>query len=355
MNKLKVAIVGCGNIAGPYSKTLQTYADRIEIAGYSDMDPERVAKFAAEFGGKAYGSLEELLADPGVDVVINLTIHFAHYEVTKKSLEAGKHVHSEKPIALKYSEAKELVDLAEAKGVRLSSAPITFMGEAAQTAWKLIREGKAGPIRLIYAEVNHGRIENWHPNPGPFYLVGPALDVGVYPLTIITSIFGPVRKVTAAGKIMYKDRVTKEGVNFEVGAPDCVIALLELENGILVRLTQNFYVRDTKQRGLEFHGDLGSIWMGNFQEFSTEVEFAEFGKGFEPVEHVRPAFKGIEWARGITELQDAINEDRPQRATGAQAAHVVEILEAMITSYTEGHPVEVTSDFTPPTPMDWAL
>jgi predicted dehydrogenase len=355
MDKLKVAIVGCGNIAGPYSKTLQAYSDRIEILGYSDMDLERAAKFAAEYGGQAYPSYEALLADPAVDVVVNLTIHFAHFEVTKQALEAGKHVHSEKPIALKYSEAKELVELAEAKGVRLSSAPITFMGEAAQTAWKLIREGVAGPIRLIYAEVNHGRIESWHPNPAPFYLVGPALDVGVYPLTIVTSIFGPVRKVTAAGKILYKDRITKEGVPFEVGAPDCVIALLELENGILVRLTQNFYVKTTKQRGIEFHGDEGSIYLGNFQEFSTPVEFAKLGEEFEPVPHIKEAFKGIEWARGVTELQDAINEGRPQRATGAQAAHVVEILEAMITSYTEGRSVEVTSDFVAPTPMDWAL
>ena len=157
-------------------------------------------------------------------------------------LNAGKHVHSEKPLAMTYAEAKALVDLAQAKGLRLSCSPITFMGEAQQTAWKAIREGRLGPVRVVYAEANHGRIESWHPNPEPFYQVGALFDVGVYLLTLVTTMFGPARRATAYATVLYPDRVTKEGRPFHIATPDWVVAAVELANGTVVRLTTNFYV-----------------------------------------------------------------------------------------------------------------
>ena len=188
MKKTRVAIIGCGNIAGPYSKDIRKQ-DSLEIAGFSDIDQARAQAFATEHGGKAYANLEEALSDSSVDVIVNLTIFQAHYEVVKAALLAGKHAYSEKPLALKADEALELVALAKAKNLKLGCAPITFLGEAQQTAMKLIREGKIGTPRVVYAEVNHGRIESWHPNPGPFYAVGPNLDVGVYPLALTTALF----------------------------------------------------------------------------------------------------------------------------------------------------------------------
>lgn len=226
--KIRVAIIGCGNVSNRYAERIKTY-ESCELLGFSDLDPARAQAFAAQFGGRAYASLEELLADPAVELVVNLTIHHAHYAVSRQCLLAGKHVHTEKPITLRYAEAKELVELAEARGLRLSSAPITYMGEAQQTAWKLLRSGRAGRVRLAYAEINHGRIEAWHPNPEPFYAVGVLWDVGVYPLTLLTTMFGPVRRVTAAGKVVYPDRVTKEGRAFSITTPDFVTAMLEFE------------------------------------------------------------------------------------------------------------------------------
>ena len=353
-NKLRVAVVGCGNIAGPYAKTMQPF-EQIELVGAADIDPQRAQDFVATYGGTAYPSLEALLADDQVDAVVNLTIHHAHPAVITQCLEAGKHVHTEKPLAMTYAEAKPLVDLAEAKGLRLSSSPITFMGEAQQTAWKVIRDGQLGTVRVAYAEVNWGRIESWHPAPGPFYEVGALYDVGVYPLTVLTTIFGPARRVTGYGTVLHPDRVTKEGVPFHIETPDWVVAAVELANGTVVRLTTNFYVgHHTKQKGIEFHGDLGSLHLDSWQNFHAGVELAEFGKKYEPVTLLKEPYQGTEWGRAVAELADALTEGRPQRATGAQAAHVVEICEAITTSLKQGGPVEVTSDFTPPTPMEWA-
>ena len=352
--KLRIGVVGCGNIAGPYAKTLQPY-EQIELVGAADQEPQRARDFAATYGGKAYESLAELLADDRIDAVVNLTIHHAHPAVITQCLNAGKHVHSEKPLAMTYAEAKQLVDLAEEKGLRLSCSPITFMGEAQQTAWKVIREGRLGPVRVAYAEVNWGRIESWHPAPGPFYEVGALFDVGVYPLTVLTTIFGPARRALGYGKVLYPDRVTKEGVPFHIDTPDWVVAAVELADGMAVRLTTNFYVgQHSKQKGIEFHGDLGSLYMDSWQNFNAAVEFAEFRQSYEPVPYVKEPYPGTEWGRAVVELSDAIAEGRPQRATGAQAAHVVEILEAISTSIKEGRPVEIASSFTPPRPMEWA-
>ncbi len=350
---LRVGIAGCGNIAGPYAKTMRPYA-QIELLGATDVIPERAQQLTSEYGGVAYPTLEEMLADPRLDLVVNLTIHHAHPAVITQCLEAGKHVHSEKPIALRYDEAKALVELAQARGLRLSCSPITYMGEAQQTAWKSIRSGRLGPVRVVYCEVNWGRIESWHPNPGPFYEVGALYDVGVYPLTLVTTFLAPARRVSAYGTVLHPDRVTKEGVPFHIDTPDWVVAAVELADGTVVRLTTNFYVgHHGKQKGLEFHGDLGSLYLGSFQDFHADVEFAEFGQTYGDVPYVRPPFQGVEWGRAVAEIADAIADNRPQRATGAQAAHVVEICGAIVASLQSGRPVDVTSSFEPPWPMDW--
>ena len=347
---LRFGIVGCGNISGPYGETAKAYPT-VEIAGATDVDRALSAAFVARFGGIDYRSLEALLDDPTIDAIVNLTSHGVHAQVTAAALEAGKHVHSEKPMAGSYAEACRLVELADAKGLRLSCSPITFMGDAQETAWELVGSGAIGTVRVVYAEVNWGRIEEWHPRPGPFYAIGPMADVGVYPLTFLTAIFGPARRVTAHGKIVFPDRLTASGEPFTVGAPDFGVAWIELEDGTLVRLTTSFYVgHHSKQKGIEFHGDTGSVFISSWQDFDADVELAPFGGTYEPVP-VPGAFRGIDWGKALAELSDAISEQRPHRATGAHAAHVVEILDAVETSIREGVAVDVTSTFVaPPAP-----
>ncbi len=347
---LRVGIVGCGNISGPYGATAAAYSN-VEIVGATDIDPVLSAAFVERFGGVDYPSLGAMIDDPAIDAVVNLTSHGTHAEVTTAALEARKHVHSEKPMAGSYTDARRLVELAHARGVRLSCSPITFMGDAQETAWKLIAEGAIGTVRVAYAEVNWGRIETWHPRPGPFYAIGPMADVGVYPLTILTAMFGPARRVTAHGQIVYPERFTVSGEPFTVGAPDFGVALIELADGTLVRLTTSFYVgQQSKQKGIEFHGDTGSLFLSSWQDFDAAVELAPFGGTYETIP-VPGAFHGVDWGRALGELADAIAEDRPHRASGAHAAHVVEILDAVETSVREGTTVEVTSSFVaPPAP-----
>lgn len=351
---VNAAIVGCGNIANRYAEQIGHY-ENIRLLGFSDIDLARAEAFSQEYGGRCYPDLAGILSDPEVDLVVNLTIHHAHAEVITQCLNAGKHVHTEKPLALKYDEAAGLVKLAEERNLRLSSAPITYMGEAQQTAWKLIRSGDLGKIRLAYAEVNHGRIETWHPNPEAFYDVGVLWDVSVYPLTLLTTFFGPAENVRAYGRVLFPDRTTEDGRKFRITTPDCVLAAVEFPGGPLVRLTASFYAKGSKQgASLEFHGDLARLYLGNFQSFNTPVEFALFGEDYEDVPYLRPPYEGIEFARGVQDLAEAIIEDRPHRASAAHAAHVVEIVEGIHTAMRTGEVVDMTSTFSPPPPMDWA-
>lgn len=352
---MRVALVGCGNIADRYARDIVA-APRLELAGATDVAAERAAALVGEFGGTQFASLDELLADDRVDVVVNLTAPQAHATVTAAALEAGKHVHSEKPLALRYDDARELVALAARRGVRLSSAPATLLGEAQQTMWKLVREGAIGRVRVAYAEANWGQIESWHPTPQGLLSVGPLVDVGVYPLAILTAMFGPARSVTAYGTVLEPDRVTTSGEPFRLETADFVVAVLELADGVVVRLTASFYVGPSKQRGLELHGDAGKLYLPDWAAFDARLERAHEGDTYEPVPPVRDPHAGIDWSRALVDLAESIEAGRPHRASAEQAAHIVEILGAIDESLRAGGGRrEIGSGFAPPEPLEWAV
>jgi len=354
MKKLKAVIVGCGNIAETYANQAKEYP-ALEIVGFFDLDASRAGDFAAKHGGSAYESLDEALNDARVDLVVNLTIHHAHASVSGLALQAGKHVYSEKPLATSSEDARRLLAAADAAGVRLASAPSTFLGEAAQTVNRGLRGGSAGTPRVAYAEINHGRIETWHPNPVPFYKVGPVWDVAVYPLSIWAAFCGPMRSVSAVGRILLPSRQSKDGEAFEVAAYDYVTALISFENGMLGRLTTNFYVSPSKQGySMEFHGDSGSFFLGSSFLFDAPVEFAAYGKALESLPLARDGFHGVEFGRGLDDFSRAIVEGRPHRCDAAMGAHLVEVIEAIHRSADSAETVEVKSDFPRPAPMDWA-
>lgn len=353
---LRVGIVGCGNVAGPYARSIAAHDDVMLVAA-ADVDPARAAAFAAEHGVRAHETLEALLADPEVELVVNLTVHHAHFAVTRQALEAGRHVYSEKPMALDAHEAHQLVELAQRQGVRLACAPSTFLGDAQQTVGAIIRGGELGPVRAIYADVNWGRIETWHPAPIPFYDVGVLVDVGVYPLTIATAFLGPALAIEARGWELMPNRITSGGERYQIGSPDLIIAAVELAGGAVMRLTGSFYVgRPIRQPGrMEFHGDLASVALSSFQDFDAIVERGPVGGAFEPAPLVREPYHGIAWGRGVADLARAIAEGRRQRVTGEHAAHVVDILSAARRSMREGRRIEIDSTFEPPPLMAWAL
>lgn len=353
----RVALIGAGHVGAAYVRQIRGYAG-IELAGVASRRAEQAAAFAREHGLKAFGSIDELLADPAIDIVVNLTPHTLHAAITERCLRAGKHVHSEKPLALTHAAARRLASLARRRQLRLSCAPCTFLGEAHQTAWRVLREGRLGTVRVVYAEVNHGRIENYHPAPKPFFEVGPLWDVAVYPLSALTAFFGPVRRVAAHGHLLLPRRTARGGRTFRFSTPDFVVATLQFARGPLVRLTANFCVeRDTSKGGgsLEYHGDAGRLFTGDFQLFDAPVEFGAWGRPYAPVPHVRPAFPGVEFGRGVEELAAALREDRPHRCSAEHAAHVVEIVEALVKSAArDGRSLAVGSSFARPAPLPWA-
>lgn len=355
---LRVAVVGCGNIAGQYGEALKR-SPEIKILGAQDLDAARARDWAGKFGGRAYGSLDEVLADPQVEAVVNLTIQQAHVEVVTRALQAGKHVHSEKPLAPTYAEAKKLVDLAAAQGLRLSCAPVTWLGEAQQTAWKLLREDRIGTPRVAYATVDWGRIESWHPNPAPFYAAGPVFDVAVYPISLLTAWFGPVKKVTAGGALLLPDRWTKDGRPFRVTTEDWTAAVLEFACGLQTRLTANFYVMNASQwqATLDFHGDKGSI-NTEWYTATAPVRLCPNGGSYRRIPLLRePLGTGrwfVDWAAGVVGLWQGLRCREPHPTTGAHAAHVVEIMESVHRSLREGRAIHLTSDFHPPKPQPWA-
>lgn len=352
-NQVGTAIIGCGNVSKAYIEQMQNYP-QVKLLGFYDPIAERAKEYAEQFGRKAYTSIDDLLNDPEVEIVLNLTIHTAHAEVVRKCLEHGKHVHSEKPLAMTGKEAWELVELADKMGVRLSSAPINYMGEAQDLAWNMLRTGKIGTVRLAYCEVNHGRIEAWHPNPLPFYNLGVMWDVGVYPITLITAFFGPVKRVLCYGKVLMKDHIKMNGESFQIDVPDFYLGILELQNGVTCRLSTNFYTKMSYQGGtLEFHGDEGRIKLGDFQNFSAIVETGEYGKPYQQVNHKGKGERNLELARGVQELATAILENRPHKSSPTQAAHVVDVIQALLESSVTNKFVDVNTDFIPPVPMNY--
>lgn len=355
--KLKIAIIGCGNISQQYGTHVQNYPEDLEIVGAYDLDIARAEAFCQQYGGRPFRTYEEVLAAPDVDVVVNLTIHRVHYALNRQALLAGKHVYSEKPMALTLEEAKDLEAVAAQKGVRIAAAPITYLGEGIQTMARLMEENLVGPIRLGYVEVNWGQIERWIPAPANYYTVGPLLDVGVYAITALTFLLGPVRSVWGYSAILKNPRNDKEGKEFPVTAPDFTTGVMEFENGVVVRLTTNYYVPSKTQRHLrrlEFHGDEGSLVVSDYHDFNPVCEWYPYAQQPIQIPLLRENAPRMDRAVGLKELKDAIEQNRPHRGAADHAAHVIEIMTALQTSADECRKVAVTSCFQRPPLMDWA-
>jgi predicted dehydrogenase len=316
---------------------------------------DRARAFGEKWGATAYATLDDALADPAVELVACLTSHRAHVPVMTAAIDAGRPAFTEKPMAPTYAEARAMIERAEARGVRIASAPISWLGELQQTARRWVEDGRLGTVRLAYADVNWGRIERWHPAPEAFYDIGPLFDVGVYPLTVLTALFGPVTEVRADAARLLEDRVRLDGSPFALGAPDAVVASLRMARGPMVRLTVNFYVADAlRQRGIELHGDEGSVWVSNWMSFDGSLEHAPLGEEYRPVSLLREPEVSLPWAAGLEELAASVIENRPAVLDPAHAAHVVDVMETIIASADAGQSMTLSSTFTRPEALAWA-
>lgn len=357
-----IVVVGCGSIAQHYAKSLLTKPDKVRLVGGYDIIAERTEDFAAKYGGKAYADYDGVLNDTDIQVVVNLTNQQAHVAVSEPALAAGKHVHSEKPLACSREEGQRLLVLADEKGLMLSCSPFTFMGEAQQTFIRAAREQAIGPPLVAYSEMNWGAIERRNPRPVPYYEkgAGPLLDVGVYALTVLTAALGPVARVTGFAQIVQPERVIgslpDRGKQFRVETPDQVVGGLEFECGTVGRVTASFRSGQSKQaNGTEFHGEGGSLVLESNVGFNCPVERYDFDEeAWAPVPYVAEPFGGLEWGRAVFDLVDSLRTGSARHCTGRQAYHVLDICLSILESAERGCPVEVASRFAVPPPMPWA-
>jgi predicted dehydrogenase len=351
---VRVAFVGCGNISGPYAKTMKQHPDRLEIVGAYDVKQEVARAFVDEYGGKQYASLDELLADDAVEVGLNLTVHLAHAEVTQKLLAGGKHVHSEKPLAATRHDGRACVDLAAERGLLLGCSPFVILGEAQQTLKKCVRDGMVGEVREVYAEMNWSRIEYWHPAPAPFYGegAGPLLDVGCYPLSVLIQVLGSVKAVRAMGGVRLPERTIGSGPNagqrFTATNPDHTCVLMEFASGAHGRLTASFFAVKSAQTGIEVHGTEGSIRMDQVPSFNARLQLCKPGeREWADVPTIAEPYAGVEWARGLLDMASALRDGTPLTCPGEAAYHVLDIALAAFEASDTGGTVAVESTFEP--------
>ncbi|HET9259448.1 MAG TPA: Gfo/Idh/MocA family oxidoreductase [Acidimicrobiia bacterium] len=332
---ISAVIVGCGNIATRYAADLAR-AGVVDLIGYYDVASDRAAALAAKHGGEAFEDLDQAIET--AELVLNLTIFEAHYPVTKLSVERGRHVYSEKPLALRLGEALEIARLANSHEVRVAAAPFTFLGAAQATAIEWVRNARLGEVRLAYAEVNHGRIETWHPSPAPFYEVGPMLDVGVYPLAILIKAFGPVTKVRAIPSSIAPERTDLSGQTFTTGSPDYWLVDLEHGDGTKVRLTVNFYVYGDE--GIVFHGDAGSLQLESWFVPNSSLVFTPYGGEPQAVSTPKAAPE-VDWSVGVADFVSGIESGVESALNLKDSVHLVAVLEAITSSGNSEEPVVI--------------
>ncbi|PSQ96032.1 MAG: alcohol dehydrogenase [Bacteroidetes bacterium SW_9_63_38] len=351
---MDIAIVGCGDVAGQYAPAIAAH-NALRVSAVADLDADRTEALGRTHDVPSYTTLSDLLSNESVGLVLNLTSHAAHAEVTQTAIEAGVGVYSEKPLALDAAEAQALVEAADDRGVVLGCAPYPIEGDAQKLTWRLLADGRLGTVRWGYATTHIGRLTEWHDNPESILQVGALYDGAVYPLSVLTAYFGPVTHVEAA----HDARL--EADPGDDWAPDQTVAVLAFADGSRIQLSASTYVpHQTKQfNTLELHGDDGSLFLENTGETEAPadpaVEFARLGTGYTPVrQQADPSPVGR--AAPVAALAAAARGERPvpDSLDPRRAAHVVAVLEAIEACADGAGPVSVdgpsfSSPATPPT------
>ena len=360
MHRTKIGIVGCGNISGIYCQNGKLFND-LEIAACADLDVARAQAKAAEYGIPKALSVEELLADPEIGIVLNLTIPAAHAAISRQALEAGKHIYSEKPLAINREAGAELQALAAQKGLRIGCAPDTFLGAGLQTCRKLIDDGVIGePVGAAGWMLSHGP-ENWHPDPEFFYHegAGPMFDMGPYYLTAMTSMLGPVQRLTGSARISFPERLitskAKYGQKIEVKTATHIAGVFDFANGAVGTLVTSFDVHGSNVPYIEIYGSEGTLLVPDPNTFDGPVQIRRAGqKNFE---QMPLAFPYAENSRGIglADMAAAIRSGRPHRASGEMAFHVLDLMVSVHRASLEGRHVQVASTMQRPDPLPLGL
>lgn len=373
---MRIGLVGCGFVADYYVQTLPLHPE-LELVAVMDRETERGRRLADRAGVRCHDTLEALL-DDDIDLVLNLTNPRSHAEVTSTALDAGKHVYSEKPLAMDMDVATELVERAERAGLALASAPCSSLSETAQTMWREIRSGRLGTIRLVYAEMDDGMVHlmpyrSWTSTSGiPWpskdeFEVGCTIEHAGYVLTWLATWFGPARRVTSFAAGLVPDKIP--GVSLDRDAPDFSVACIEFRNGIVARLTCGIVAPHDHR--LRVIGDRGVLSTHDTWDYRSRVGFHPFvtirrkslvSPIARPIRLRKSPFgqsetKGaqqMDFARGPAELVAALREGRPSALSSRFCLHVNELVLAIESAHGGQAVHEMTTTFEPIEPASWA-
>ena len=367
MREVGIGVIGCGNISMTYMRNAALFAG-LRLVSCADLDPELAAKRAEDHGIRAQ-SVDELLGNPAVELVLNLTIPSAHVGVTSAALSAGKHVFTEKPLATSFADGRRLVEEAENRGLLLGSAPDTFLGAAGRRARTLIEAGAIGRPTLGTAFMMGRGMEHWHPNPQFYYQPGggPVLDMGPYYLTMLVNLLGPVAQVMAVSRRGEEERrITAEGpfqnTTFAVGTPTTLLSLLTFASGAVVTFGASWDAFRHSNAPIELHGTEGSLQLPDPDTFGGAVKLSERGAEWAEFSSDDAVFGARNWPYaapdranyrmlGVADLIEALRTGRRPRASGHLALHVLEVMEAILRSGETGAAVTIASEARQPSPL----
>jgi predicted dehydrogenase len=342
LNKLKTGIVGCGNISSIYMENCQKF-DHLELVACADLDVQRAQSQAEKFGIPKACSVQELLADPEIQLVINLTIPKAHAAVCIQALEAGKHVYTEKPLAVTRKEGRQILETAKKLNLLVGSAPDTFLGAGIQTAIHLIEQGEIGvPVGASAFMIGRGH-EHWHPDPAFYYDIGggPMFDMGPYYLTALVSLLGPIERISGSTRISYPERTVtsepKAGTKIQVATPTHISGIIDFTSGAIGTITTSFDAfGGSSLPPIEIYGSEGTLLVPDPNTFSGSVrirkrdekEFVEVPLSYGYSHNSR----GL----GVADMAQAILDGGKYRANGELAYHVLEAMHGFHDSSNNG-------------------
>ena len=353
---VKIGVVGAGKISGIYLQNGALFDD-LEIVACADLLVERAEEQARAYGVPKACGPEELLADPEVEVVLNLTVPAVHAEVSLAALEAGKHVYTEKPLAVSREDALRMLEVATERGLLIGCAPDTFLGGGLQTCRKVMDEGIIGePVAATAVMMTHGP-EDWHPNPDFFYQpgAGPMFDMGPYYLTALTTLLGPVRRVTGSARVTFPERrITSQplsGTTITVNTPTHVAGVMDFEGGAVGTLVTSFDVWSEEHSRIDIYGTEGTLSVPDPNTFGGPVRVWRSGEdSWTDVPLTHPYVKDSR-GLGLADMAQALRSGRKHRASGELGGHVLDVIHAFLDSSEKGRHVEVKSTFERPEPL----
>ena len=376
-----VGIIGAGYISEIYLENLTTRFEGVRVIGIADMMQERAAARATAYGISAM-TVEGMLANPEIELVVNLTIPLAHADVALATVDAGKSVYNEKPLTETREQGKALLALAAERGVLVGGAPDTFLGGGLQTAREMIDRGDIGhPIAATANMYTHGH-EHWHPDPGFYYQpgAGPMFDMGPYYVTALVSLLGPIIRVSSSAGISFPERVVtskpKFGEIITVNTPTHIAGTLDFASGAIGTITTSFDLYDTLHSQLTVYGTEGTLQLPDPNTFGGEIRILRPatanlardplsvgrtpGDKTDPAAVERPEFTTVPLTHGYTDnsrgigvadLARAIRHNATPRASGELAYHVLDVMHATLESSEQGRHIPIESTVTRPFPL----